>query len=62
MIRDPLSWFESNFYFKRFGWERQPGSRRREDKDLTIDECVVQRLVFMANFWGISGLKDYIFQ
>ena len=40
VIRDPLTWFESNFYFKRFGWERQPGSRRREDQDLTIDECV----------------------
>merc|ERR1712176_838221 len=34
------SWFESNFYFKRFGWERQPGSRRRDDQDLTIDKCV----------------------
>lgn len=32
VIRDPLTWFESNFYFKRFGWERQPGSRRREGK------------------------------
>lgn len=42
VIRDPLSWFESNFYFKRFGWERQPGSRRREDQELTIDECVLQ--------------------
>lgn len=40
VIRDPLSWFESNFYFKRFGWERQPGSRRRDDQDLTIDKCV----------------------
>ena len=42
VIRDPLSWFESNFYFKRFGWERQPGSRRRDDQDLTIDQCVAQ--------------------
>lgn len=42
VIRDPLTWFESNFYFKRFGWERQPGSRRREDQDLTIDQCVAK--------------------
>ena len=58
VIRDPLTWFESNFYFKRFGWERSPGSRRREgnclrkylntdrctfiDQELTIDQCVAQ--------------------
>ena len=50
VIRDPLTWFESNFYFKRFGWERQPGSRRREDQDLTIDECVTTGSGFLLNY------------
>ena len=40
VIRDPLTWFESNFYFKRFGWERKPGTRTRPDQNLTIDQCV----------------------
>jgi len=43
VIRDPLSWFESSFYFKRFGWEQQPGARSRGDQNLTIDECVKQQ-------------------
>merc|ERR1712048_53770 len=40
VIRDPITWFESNFYFKRFGWERKPGTRSREEDELTVDKCV----------------------
>ena len=29
LIRDPITWFESSFYFKRLGWSQKPGARRR---------------------------------
>ena len=58
VIRDPLTWFESNFYFKRFGWERQPGSRRREDQDLTIDECVTTGSRFFKCFLSFRTFPE----
>ena len=39
-----MTWFESNFYFKRFGWERQPGSRRREGKNFILYKFIFARL------------------
>jgi len=49
VIRDPLEWFTSRFYFARFGWNRSPGCRSdlckmtEEEQNMTIDECVAKR-------------------
>jgi len=48
VIRNPLDWFTSRYYFARYGWARKPGCRNVEDCKLldihmTIDECVEKR-------------------
>jgi len=48
VIRDPLDWFTSRYYFARYGWARKPGCRKWEnckelDINMTIDECVEKR-------------------
>ena len=43
LIRDPITWFESSFYFKRLGWSQKPGARRRTDVDTTIEQCIEKR-------------------
>ena len=34
LIRDPITWYESSFYFKRLGWSQKPGARRRNDTEV----------------------------
>ena len=47
VIRDPLDWFVSHYYFERFGWARKKTDRNfkgsEEDLKRTVDECVMQR-------------------
>ena len=44
VIRDPIDWFQSHYYFERFGWEQVNGARHfkgtEEDKNMIIDDCV----------------------
>lgn len=45
VIRDPSDWFQSHYYFERFGWTRKEDDRgsfigSEDDKMRTIDECV----------------------
>merc|ERR1712227_591714 len=45
VVRDPVTRYSSWYYFERYGWQRQQGSRSRffgdeEDKMRTLDECV----------------------
>lgn len=47
VARDPVTRYASWYYFERYGWARQEGSRSRffggeEDKTRTLDECVEQ--------------------
>merc|ERR1712004_869344 len=50
-MRDPTSWFQSHYYFERFGWERKQETRStgqkksltEEEKQMTIDECIESR-------------------
>ncbi|CAG5104678.1 Oidioi.mRNA.OKI2018_I69.chr1.g1445.t1.cds [Oikopleura dioica] len=48
VIRDPADWFQSHYYFERFGWTRKEDDRgsfngSEEDKQRTIDQCVEQK-------------------
>lgn len=48
VLRNPLNWFESRYYFTQNGWTRSPGERKHQDAmddigDLTIDQCVEQK-------------------
>merc|ERR1712050_619078 len=45
VARDPVTRYASWYYFERFGWARQQGTRARffgedEDKDRSLDDCV----------------------
>jgi len=44
VIRDPLDWFVSHYYFERFGWARKQTERgfrgTKSDLERTVDECV----------------------
>jgi len=45
VARDPVTRYASWYYFERFGWARQKGTRARffgeeEDKERSLDECV----------------------
>lgn len=47
VIRDPADWFQSHYYFERFGWTRKDDDRESfsgtdDDKMRTIDQCVEQ--------------------
>lgn len=42
VIRHPASWFQSHYYFERFGWQRSQENRKalsEKDKYMTINEC-----------------------
>lgn len=48
VIRHPADWFQSHFYFERYGWERKQEKRTddikiTEDMHMTVDECVQKR-------------------
>lgn len=48
VIRDPVDWFQSHYYFERFGWERGEGDRNswkgtEEERLMSVDECVLGR-------------------
>lgn len=48
VMRDPVDWFQSHYYFERFGWQKVGGSRDSfkgsdEDRDMIIDDCVTQK-------------------
>ena len=45
VLREPASWFQSHYYFERYGWTRIEGNRNSfsgtdEDRDRTINECI----------------------
>jgi len=45
VVRDPVTRYSSWYYFERYGWKRNEGSRSRffgneQDKVRTLDECV----------------------
>jgi len=50
IIRDPLEWVTSKFYFARYGWKRDPGCRgegcsmSKVVHDMSLDECVEKEL------------------
>jgi len=48
VLRDPVDWFQSHYYFERFGWQRGEGDRNsfkgtEKDRTMIIDECVMQK-------------------
>ena len=52
VIRNPIDWFQSHYYFERFGWERLKASDgngrnsfqgNEKERDMTIDECVLKK-------------------
>jgi len=49
IIREPLDWITSRFYFNRYGWKRDPGCRgegcsmSKEEHAMSLDECVLKR-------------------
>lgn len=44
VMRNPVDWFASHYYFSRFGWNRKASGRSFDgsdaDRDRTVDECV----------------------
>ena len=45
VLREPASWFQSHYYFERYGWQQDSGDRNSfsgsiEDRDRTINECI----------------------
>ncbi|CAG5105830.1 Oidioi.mRNA.OKI2018_I69.chr1.g2491.t2.cds [Oikopleura dioica] len=50
VIRDPVDWYTSQYYFRRFGWVQQTTTRdsfagTQADRDRTIDQCIQQGLM-----------------
>ena len=48
VLRDPVDWFQSHYYFERFGWEREKGDRNsfsgtEKEKNQIIDDCVIEQ-------------------
>ena len=51
VMRDPTSWFQSHYYFERYGWQRkqekrttgQKKSLTEEDMKMTVNECIDKR-------------------
>lgn len=49
VVRDPTDWFVSQYYFRRYGWERDKNNRNsfigsEEDRERTVDECIKMEL------------------
>jgi len=50
IIRDPLEWFTTRYYFNRYGWKRDPGCRgegcsmSKVDHAMSIDQCVANKV------------------
>ena len=45
VMREPISWFESRFWFKRHGWIHKEGARLHEniedgEEGMDIDMCI----------------------
>ena len=54
VMRDPIDWFQSHYYFERNGWERGEGDRNsfkgtEAERTMIIDECVVKRSAQCVN-------------
>jgi len=48
MLREPASWFQSHYYFERFGWRRKTDSRvsfsgSEADRSRSINTCVQEQ-------------------
>ena len=47
VLRNPITWFESRYYFTQNGWKRNPGERKHDPMgdvgDMTVDECVIHK-------------------
>ena len=47
VLRNPITWFESRYYFTQNGWTRNPGLRKHDPMgdvgDMTVDECVIAK-------------------
>lgn len=51
VMRDPTQWFQSHYYFERYGWQRKQETRTtgqkkalsEEDMKMTINECIERR-------------------
>lgn len=49
VVRDPTDWFVSQYYFRRYGWERDKNNRNsfigsEEDRERTVDDCIKMNL------------------
>ena len=38
VMRDPVTWFQSHYYFERFGWQRKQETRTTGEKKALTDE------------------------
>ena len=56
LIRDPITWYESSFYFKRLGWSQKPGARRRNDTEVCFRIKTLPILIRWA--WSRIGYID----
>lgn len=44
VMREPISWFESRFWFDKNGWARKEGARNdRKSNPENIDECIEEK-------------------
>merc|ERR1712110_489611 len=47
VMRDPIDWFQSHYYFERFGWQQIGGDRgfrgTDAERNMIIDECVLTK-------------------
>ena len=50
VMREPISWFESRFWFKRNGWIHKEGARLHENIE---DGEVRSRLFNVLYFWPL---------
>ena len=51
VMRDPVTWFQSHYYFERFGWQRKQETRTTGEKKALTDEekdMVCMRLFYVS--------------